>query len=74
MNGDTSYSANSRCASLLWGSQVSRELDTDGPIISDMEAKCFSETPLYRGALKPVGKVYTAVRSAGTTTGELCAT
>ena len=74
MNSDASYCTNSRCASFLWGNQVLREMDADGPSISNTEAKCFSETPLYRGPQKPVGKLYTAVRLAGITTGELCAT
>jgi len=74
MNSDASYCTNSRCASFLWGNQVLREMDTDGPTISNTEAKCFTETPLYRGPQKPVGKLYTAVRLAGITTGELCAT
>jgi hypothetical protein len=73
MNSDTSYCTNLRCASFLWGKQVLREQDTDGPIISNTEAKCVTETPRYRGAQKPVGKVYTAVRLGGITTSGLCA-
>jgi hypothetical protein len=48
------------------------DLDTYGPIISNMEAKRFSKTPMYRGTQKAVIKVYTALRLACTTTGELC--
>jgi len=73
MNSDTSYCTNPCCPSFLWGKQVLCELDTDGPIISNTRAKRFSETPLYRGAQKPVSKVYTEKRLVGITISELCA-
>jgi hypothetical protein len=53
--------------------QVLCELDTYGLIISYTRAKCISETLLYRGAQKPVSKVYTEIRLVGITISELCA-